>query len=208
MKALAPSFPNRPPLAVCRPSPHVRPMPEDRDRRLAAVMFATLSMIHAWFDWEWGKAVEFGRKGVEVEPSSDAAWAGYAWALAQSGKLEESIEAGRRFLELDPLEPIAHGDQGVRLFSARRPDEALPLVHRWGGPRCSGKSEGVQSGCQPLGILGGAGGRVVCPSRHPLRLVWGPRSRTRTLGESPRSTPAANELASVPEVMAALRPHP
>ena len=118
------------------------PMAEAREKARAAahraisldgglgLAYSTLSMIHAWFDWEWDKAIEVGRMGVEAEPNSSGAWGGYAWVLAPAGKLEESIEAGRQFLALDPLEPVAHHNQAARLFSAHRTDEALPLIHR------------------------------------------------------------------------------
>jgi Flp pilus assembly protein TadD len=54
------------------------------------------------------EAVASYRKALEVEAGMAMAWNGLAMALAKQGDLDAAIEAARRYVALDPDEPLAH----------------------------------------------------------------------------------------------------
>jgi len=54
------------------------------------------------------EAVESYRKALALNEALAAAWNGLAMALAKTGDLEAAIEAARRYVALDPEEPLAH----------------------------------------------------------------------------------------------------
>jgi Flp pilus assembly protein TadD len=54
------------------------------------------------------EAVASYRKALEAEAGMAMAWNGLAMALAKQGDLDAAIEAARRYVALDPDEPLAH----------------------------------------------------------------------------------------------------
>jgi TolB-like protein/tetratricopeptide (TPR) repeat protein len=75
-------------------------------------------------DWHWEEAETEYKRAIELSPSDDGAYAGFAsWFLCQ-GRTQEALSWARRAQELDPL--ALHGVQvGWILFHARRYDEAI-----------------------------------------------------------------------------------
>jgi len=64
------------------------------------------------------------------------------------GRFDESIAAGRRAEELDPLSPIISADTGANLFKARRFDEAIAQFNRTLG--AEDRQAAVAPGRQPV----------------------------------------------------------
>jgi Flp pilus assembly protein TadD len=59
------------------------------------------------------EAIAAYRKAIELSPELATAWNGLAMALAKQGDLDAAIEAGLRYVELDPDEPLAHTSLSV-----------------------------------------------------------------------------------------------
>lgn len=55
-----------------------------------------------------GEAIEAYRKALAANERLAMAWNGLAMALARQGDLDGAIVAARRYVELDPDEPLAH----------------------------------------------------------------------------------------------------
>jgi Flp pilus assembly protein TadD len=54
------------------------------------------------------EAVAAYRQAVALDPSLAIAWNGLATALGRQGDLDGALEAGRRLVELEPDDPLAH----------------------------------------------------------------------------------------------------
>ncbi len=54
------------------------------------------------------EAIEAYRNAIALNEGLAMAWNGLAMALAKQGDLDAAIEAARRYIELDPDEPLAH----------------------------------------------------------------------------------------------------
>lgn len=54
------------------------------------------------------EAVEAYRKAIALDEALAMAWNGLAMALAKQGDLEAAIDAARRYVALDPDEPLSH----------------------------------------------------------------------------------------------------
>lgn len=54
------------------------------------------------------EAIASYRKALDVNQALAMAWNGLAMALAKSGDLPAAVDAARRYVALDPDEPLAH----------------------------------------------------------------------------------------------------
>jgi Flp pilus assembly protein TadD len=54
------------------------------------------------------QAIESYRKALELDADLAMAWNGLAMALARQGDLDAAIDAAKRYVALDPDEPLAH----------------------------------------------------------------------------------------------------
>ncbi len=54
------------------------------------------------------EAIEAYRSALALNEGLAMAWNGLAMALAKQGDLDAAIEAARRYIALDPDEPLAH----------------------------------------------------------------------------------------------------
>jgi TolB-like protein/Tfp pilus assembly protein PilF len=86
-----------------------------------------LGRIRALFDWDWAGADRAFEQGIAMQPGDTAGRIEYANFLTAMGRFEESIEIGRRTLELDPLSPPAYNELGFALWRAGHDDEAQEL---------------------------------------------------------------------------------
>jgi len=71
-----------------------------------------------------GEAIESYRKALAVDAELAMAWNGLAMALARHGDLDAAIAAARRYIELDPEEPLAHTSLSMLYQQAGRIPEA------------------------------------------------------------------------------------
>ena len=76
-------------------------------------------------DWDWSGAEQEYIRAIEINPNYSTAHYRYAFHLAQTGRIEESLSESRRALELDPTSLIINENLGSRLRNARRYDEAI-----------------------------------------------------------------------------------
>ena len=86
-----------------------------------------LARIRQLFEWDWGGAERAFRRGIEFDPSTTLSRILYANFLTSMGRFEESIELGRRTLELDPVSPEVYNELAWAFWRAGRDEEALEL---------------------------------------------------------------------------------
>ncbi len=83
------------------------------------------------FSWNQPAAEKEFRRAIELNPNYPTAHQQLAnFCLTAMGRFDESIAAGRRAEELDPLSPVISMDLGVNLGRARRLDEAIAQLNR------------------------------------------------------------------------------
>ena len=77
------------------------------------------------FEWDWQGANTALRRALELDPRHVNALIYVAATQQNLGQVEESIDAGMRVLELDPLSPATNLQIGRAQLAARRPAAAL-----------------------------------------------------------------------------------
>ena len=70
------------------------------------------------------EAIASYRKAIEANAAMAMAWNGLAMALAKHGEMEAAIDAARRYVELDPDEPLSHTSLSMLYQLAGRIPEA------------------------------------------------------------------------------------
>jgi len=70
------------------------------------------------------EAIEAHRQAIALDGKLAMAWNGLAMALAKQGDLDAAIAAARRYVELDPEEPLAHTSLSMLYQQAGRIPEA------------------------------------------------------------------------------------
>ena len=84
----------------------------------------TIAGIKEEYDFDWAGAEKEFRRAIELNPSYANAYHDYAWHLAKTARLEESIAEIKRAQELDPLSLVINMNVGRMLYYARRYDQA------------------------------------------------------------------------------------
>ena len=84
----------------------------------------TIAGIKEEYDFDWAGAEKEFRRAIELNPSYAVAYHSYAWHLAKTARLEESIAEIKRAQELDPLSLVINMNVGRMLYYARRYDQA------------------------------------------------------------------------------------
>jgi tetratricopeptide (TPR) repeat protein len=92
---------------------------------------AALGNYFANYAWNPEASEKELRRAIEIDPNYATA---YHWlgniTLQTLGRFDESITAGRKAEELDPLSPIIVADVGQNMFMARRFDDAIPQLKK------------------------------------------------------------------------------
>jgi Flp pilus assembly protein TadD len=70
------------------------------------------------------EAIESYRQAIALNAGMAMAWNGLAMALAKQGDLDAALDAARRYVELDPEEPLAHTSLSMLYQQAGRIPEA------------------------------------------------------------------------------------
>jgi TolB-like protein/Flp pilus assembly protein TadD len=114
------------------PDDVIRPARKAAEQALAldpAVAEAHLALgtIRSQFDWDWAGADRAFMQGITLNPNDTQGRIEYANFLTAMGRFQESIDIGRRTLELDPLSPMAYNELGFAHWFAGNDDEALAL---------------------------------------------------------------------------------
>ena len=77
------------------------------------------------YDWDWARAEEGLRRGLELNPNYVVGHYWYALFLAAMGRFEEAFAHLREARALDPLSLVVHNHYGWVLYFARQYDEAI-----------------------------------------------------------------------------------
>jgi len=90
----------------------------------------SLGMVALFYDWDWPRAGQHLRRGVELNPSSAEGHLFYAWYLLFRGRLGDADAEIARAHELDPLSPLITSRRGSMLLYAGKAAEAIPLFRK------------------------------------------------------------------------------
>ncbi len=78
-----------------------------------------------WYTWNWNSANEQLRSAIDLNPNEYLPHFFYSWYLSAWGKFDESIEEGKRLVELQPLSPEVYTFYGLMLYYAGKYDDAI-----------------------------------------------------------------------------------
>jgi len=105
-----------------------------------------LAEVAFHFEWDWARAEQLYRRGIEVDANDVEAPAGYSLYLAAMGRFDEALRTCGRACALDPLNPAVLVRAMIVQYLARRYDQALvrcervtalwpdfPESYRWAG---------------------------------------------------------------------------
>jgi len=99
---------------------------------------ASLALVAYQWEWDWSNAEKEFKRALELDPSSSSTYepspaSTYHWYshyLMTMGRTEESFRAGRRALELDPLDLANNAHQGWHYLSTRNYDRAIEPLQK------------------------------------------------------------------------------
>ncbi|MCI0356614.1 MAG: protein kinase [Acidobacteria bacterium] len=99
---------------------------------------ASLALVAYQWEWDWSTAEKEFQRALELDPSSSSTYepspsSTYHWYshyLMTMGRTEESFRAGRRALELDPLDLANNGHQGWHYLWTRQYDRAIEPLQK------------------------------------------------------------------------------
>jgi len=114
--------------------------------------YAALAIISLLYDWDWTASEKGFKKALSLNPGFDYAHFGYSVILASLRRHEESVNALKKAVELDPLSLRMNAELGFCFRLARRYDEAqeqlkktiemdpnFGLAHHYMGMLCNDK---------------------------------------------------------------------
>lgn len=95
-----------------------------------AAAHASLALAAYQWEWDWSKADKEFKRALELDPGSASTYHWYAHYLMTRGRTRDSLEAGARALELDPLDLPANAHQGWHHLFVRQYDLAIGPLQR------------------------------------------------------------------------------
>lgn len=107
------------------------------DDTLAAA-HASLALVAYQWEWDWSNAEKEFKRALALDPSSSSTYepspsSTYHWYshyLMTMGRTQESFRAGRRALELDPLDLANNAHQGWHYLWTRQYDRAIEPLQK------------------------------------------------------------------------------
>jgi TolB-like protein/Tfp pilus assembly protein PilF len=107
------------------------------DNTLAAA-HASLALVSYQWEWDWPNAEKEFKRALELDPSSSSTYepspsSTYHWYshyLMSMGRTEESFRAGRRALELDPVDLAISSHQGWYYLWTHEFDRAIEPLQK------------------------------------------------------------------------------
>lgn len=82
------------------------------------------------YEWDWPKSEKEFKHALELDPSSSLALHWYSHYLVTLGRTEEALTAGRRALELDPLDLSINAHQGWYYLVVPPYDQAIEPLQK------------------------------------------------------------------------------
>jgi TolB-like protein len=96
---------------------------------LLAEGHAVLASAAALGDWDWATAERHFRRALELNPNSYRTNYSYLYFLCWMGRLDEMVEALKKLLALDPIDPESLWTAGWGYFWARRYDASIAVLN-------------------------------------------------------------------------------
>ena len=90
----------------------------------------SIAYIKYQYEWDWAGAEAEFKRAIELNPNYATAYHWYALALANMGRVDESLAQLKRAQELDPLSLPILGSTGWTLYHAKRYDDAIAQYQR------------------------------------------------------------------------------
>jgi serine/threonine protein kinase/tetratricopeptide (TPR) repeat protein len=85
----------------------------------------SLALVKVYQEWDWSGGEREFQRAIALNPDYAMAHLSYGWALANTGRVEESIAELKRALELDPLSLTNNWLLGAVFLFARQYDLAI-----------------------------------------------------------------------------------
>jgi hypothetical protein len=114
---------------------------------------------------------EVSDRAVTLEPGSPIAWATRSTALLLQGRWTAALEAGERYLRLDPHSAQSHLNMASLLIAVDRPAEALSMTARAIALNPDATSGAWQLSCRARVLLGDAAAAVADCERSGTRFA-------------------------------------
>jgi TolB-like protein/Flp pilus assembly protein TadD len=174
-----------------------------------------LAWAQIFYEGDWKASERSFQRAIELNPSSNTAYEGYAHLLTAMARHEDAIKAALRACELDPLSPFAANVLACSYYFARRNDDALrqllrnfemepafPIAHSSLGwvYQAMGRMEDAIA-CQRRSVAQNAGSPVMLANLAQVLGVAGYRDEARSLLQE---VMAARESTWIPPYWIAL----
>jgi tetratricopeptide (TPR) repeat protein len=95
-----------------------------------AAAHASLAYATAHYEWQWGSADEQFRRALALDPRYAHAHHWHAHLLVAQRRFDEALAAGRRALELQPVDVIINVHLAWHHWLAREPEAAIEQADR------------------------------------------------------------------------------
>lgn len=95
-----------------------------------AAAHAALAIGTYFFEWDWSKAEKEFKRALTLDANSSSTNHWYAHYLMTMGRTEESFKAGRRALELDPVDLPSNAHEGWYYLFTRQYDAAIEPLRK------------------------------------------------------------------------------
>ncbi|MFQ5652259.1 MAG: protein kinase [bacterium] len=89
-----------------------------------------LAMIKIFSDRDWHGAEKELIRAIELDPSSSSVYDSYCQFLWAMGRTDESVTAGEKAVELDPVSHFVHCDLGWAYYYADEQDQAIKQLRK------------------------------------------------------------------------------
>ena len=87
--------------------------------------YASVGACALLYDWDWVGSETAFRRSLEIGRDNVGAMVWFSTLLAAVGKFEEAIHMARQATEVDPLSVVAAAHVSLRLYNARKYEEAI-----------------------------------------------------------------------------------
>jgi serine/threonine protein kinase len=86
---------------------------------------AALSLVYAYYEWNWRLAEEELRQALKLNPNSSVVHLSHSWVLSLIQRHDEAIAEAKRAQELDPLSDIVNTHVGFACIWGSQYDKAI-----------------------------------------------------------------------------------
>jgi tetratricopeptide (TPR) repeat protein len=112
---------------------------------------SALGEILSACEWDWARAEQELKRGIELTPNNVLGHVSYQYYLAAMGRFDEAFLEASKVIDIDPLSPMHHRYPGWLSYFARRYDESIRELQKL--PELRDTSGSHMWRAWPLGML-------------------------------------------------------